>query len=71
MNAYLVKPYDDQLVGDDLTIAQIMEVLAHRHEIAHTDIRSAFLVDKCSESEFIAAKILPHLKSITTLKRMT
>ena len=59
-----------------------MEVIADRHEIAHTDIRSATkqraVLDECStftfadtKSEFIALKILPHLKSITTLKRMT
>ena len=74
LNAFL-KPYDDQLVENDLTILQRMEVIADRRRSATK--QRAFL-DECStftfadtKSEFIASKILPHLKSISTLKRVT
>ena len=78
-DAYL-KPFDDRL-EDGLTFAQIMKLTGDRHEIANTYIRSssnqqAFLAE-CSKVEFnmefqsdlIASKILPALKTVS-LRRM-
>ena len=78
-DAYL-KPFDNQLVGDGLTISLIMEVIKDRHDIAHSNIRSASeqkaFLEECSridfvdaKSKFIASKILPQFENIS-LKRI-
>jgi hypothetical protein len=75
-----LKPFDDQL-ADGLTISLIMDTIEERHEIAHSDIRSAkkqkAFLEEClridfvdTKSKFIASKILPQFENIA-LKRIT